>query len=364
MTPPEEQENETKERAPSAVARKTRPLISVVAPCYNETDTLEHFKGAVTKVLLQTGCPYELVLVDDGSTDSTREILSAWASAKSDIRAVILSRNFGKEAALSAGIDHARGDVVIVMDVDLQDPPELILEFLAKWREGYDVVYGTRDDRDTDSLAKRLTAGGFYRIFNKVSATKIPENTGDYRLMDRKVVDAVKALPERSRFMKGIFAWVGFRSAGVPYARPERVAGDTKFNYWKLWNFAVDGFVSFSSAPLRVWSYLGGAVAVLSFLYATFIVLRTIITGVDVPGYASLLTFMLFLGGVQIISIGVLGEYISRLFMEAKQRPVYLVDEVVGNAALAATAGSEDIHGLRRAAGAFFGAVEPRRAKK
>jgi len=309
-------------------ARKTRPLISVVAPCFNEFETLDLFKDAVTKALLRTGCPYELVFVDDGSTDGTREKLAAFANGKAEIKVIVFSRNFGKEAALSAGLDHATGDVVIVMDVDLQDPPELILEFLAKWREGFDVVYGKRQDRRADTLAKRFTAGGFYRLFNKLSGVKIPANTGDYRLMDRKVVDAIKALPERSRFMKGLFAWVGYRATGVSYARPARAAGETKFNYWRLWNFAIDGFVSFSTAPLRVWTYIGGVVAFFSFAYASFIILRTVITGVDVPGYASLTTFVLFLGGIQIISVGVLGEYISRLFIEVKQRPIYIVDEI------------------------------------
>ena len=313
---------------PTLVWRKTRPLISVVAPCYNEIEALDLFVETLSKTLLRTGCPYEVVFVDDGSTDGGRDRLAHWAKQKKEIKAIIFSRNFGKEAAVSAGLDHAEGDVVIVMDVDLQDPPELILDFIAKWREGYDVVYGVRADRQSDSFAKRFTAGKFYQFFNKIAGVKIPENTGDFRLMDRKVVDAINKLPERSRFMKGLFAWVGYRSIGVPYARPERSAGVSKFNYWRLWNFAIDGFVSFSSAPLRVWSYVGAAVAAFSFLYASFIILRTIVTGVDVPGYASLLTFMLFLGGIQIISVGVLGEYISRLFTEAKQRPIYLVDEI------------------------------------
>jgi len=315
---------------PATVHRPARPLISVVVPCYNEVAALDLFRDAITATLLRTGCPFELVFVDDGSSDGGREKLRAFAAERSEIKAIIFSRNFGKEAALSAGLEHATGDVVIVMDVDLQDPPDLILDFIAKWREGYDVVYGKREDRGADSFAKRLTAGGFYRLFNKVSGTKIPDNTGDYRLMDRKVVNAVNALPERSRFMKGLFAWVGYRSAGVSYVRPARAAGETKFNYWRLWNFAIDGFVSFSTAPLRVWSYIGGGIALLSFVYASFIILRTIITGVDAPGYASLATFILFLGGIQIISIGVLGEYISRLFTEVKQRPVYLVDEIFG----------------------------------
>lgn len=314
---------------PTLVWRKTRPLISIVAPCYNEIETVDLFERTISKTLLQTGCPFEIVFVDDGSTDGTRSKIADFVREKDTVRSVLFSRNFGKEAAMSAGLDHAEGDVVIVMDADLQDPPELIPAFMEKWREGYDVVYGQRDDRQTDSFLKRATAGRFYKLFNAVAGIKIPENTGDFRLMDRKVVDAIKALPERSRFMKGLFAWVGFQSVGVPYARPARAAGETKFNYWRLWNFALDGFVSFSSAPLRVWSYVGGAISLFAFLYASFIIARTLVTGVDVPGYASLTTFILFLGGVQIISIGVLGEYISRLFMEVKGRPIYIVDQVL-----------------------------------
>ncbi len=310
--------------------RPAHPLISIVAPCYNEADAVGLFADAVIKTIEREDVRYELVFVDDGSTDDTRARLSALAGRHLEIRVVTFSRNFGKEAALTAGLDHAEGDAVIVMDADLQDPPELIHSFVEKWREGYDVVYATRDDRNTDTFAKRFTAEGFYRLFNKISAVKIPENTGDYRLMDRRVVETIKTLPERSRFMKGLFAWVGFRSTGVDYVRPARAAGETKFNFWRLWNFAIDGFASFSTAPLRVWSYIGGVIAILSFLYASVIILITLFTGNNVPGYASLLTFILFFGSVQMISVGVLGEYISRLFIEVKRRPIYIVDEVYG----------------------------------
>lgn len=239
-----------------------------------------------------------------------------------------LTRNFGKEAALTAGIDQAKGDAVIIMDVDLQDPPELILDFLAKWHEGYDVVYGKRIIRDSDSLAKRASANWFYKLFNKVSPVKIPENAGDFRLMDRRVVEVVKRLHERNRFMKGMFAWVGFRSTGVPYTRKPRPAGQTKWNYWKLWNFALDGLVGFSTAPLRIWMYFGAIVAIIAFLYSLFIVAKVIIFGIDVPGYASLMTAILFFGGVQLLSLGVVGEYLGRLFTEVKGRPVYVMENV------------------------------------
>ncbi len=313
--------------------RPARPLISVVAPCFNEDDAVELFAATILKIATGKDFNFEIVFIDDGSTDDTRAKLTALADRHREIRLVIFSRNFGKEAALTAGLDHAKGDAVIVMDVDLQDPPELIDDFIAKWREGYEVVYGVREDRKTDSAAKRVTADGFYRLFNKISGVKIPENTGDYRLIDRRVVETIKTLPERSRFMKGLFAWVGFKSVGVPYVRPARAAGATKFNFWRLWNFAVDGFVSFSTVPLRVWSYIGGVVAFLSFIYASVIILQTLIMGRDVPGYASLLVFILFFGSIQLISVGVLGEYISRLFVEVKQRPIYIVDEIyVGEA--------------------------------
>ncbi len=308
--------------------RPARPLISIVAPCYNEAESVDLFVETIFSILASQDFDVELVFVDDGSTDATRTKLVALADQHSEIRLVIFSRNFGKEAALTAGLDHARGDAVIVMDADLQDPPELILDFIEKWREGFEVVYGMREDRTSDTAAKRITANGFYRLFNKISGVKIPQNTGDYRLIDRRVVETIKSLPERSRFMKGLFAWVGYRSTGVLYVRPERAAGETKFSFWRLWNFAMDGIVGFSTVPLRVWSYIGAGVALLSVVYASIIILQTLISGVDVPGYASLLVFVLFFGSVQLISVGVLGEYISRLFIEAKQRPIYIVDEI------------------------------------
>ncbi len=307
------------------------PLISIVAPCYNESETVDLFVDAIEKIVADADFETEIIFIDDGSRDDTRERLSRLTARHENIRAIALSRNFGKEAALTAGVDHAGGDAVIVMDVDLQDPPELVLDFVRKWRDGFDVVYAAREDRQSDTAAKRATASWFYRLFNKMSSIKIPENAGDYRLMDRRVVDHIKALPERSRFMKGLFAWVGFRSIGVPYVRPERAAGETKFNFWKLWNFAIDGFTSFSTAPLRVWTYFGVAVAAASILYATIIILQTLIFGRDVPGYASLLVFILFFGSIQMISVGILGEYIARLFAEVKQRPVYIVDDIMGD---------------------------------
>jgi glycosyltransferase involved in cell wall biosynthesis len=241
------------------------------------------------------------------------------------VRIVDLSRNFGKEAALTAGIDAAVGDAVIPIDADLQDSPELIARLVQEWKRGFEVVLAKRADRRTDSLAKRLTACWFYRVHNHICDPQLPENVGDFRLMDRKVVDAIKRLPERRRFMKGIFAWVGFRSTTVEYVRDPRSAGSSRFTGWKLWNLALEGITSFSTAPLRIWTYLGLAVASLAFAYAALIVVRTAIYGIDVPGYASLLAVTLFLGGIQLIGLGVLGEYLGRVYSEAKQRPVYIV---------------------------------------
>jgi len=333
LGPVSEQSKPTKMATPARADNGVRPLISIVAPCFNESETVDLFIDAIEKIVADADFETEIVFVDDGSRDDTRARLARLAGARDNVRVVALSRNFGKEAALTAGVDHAAGDAVIVMDVDLQDPPELILDFVRKWRDGFDVVFAAREDRQSDTAAKRATASWFYRLFNKVSAIKIPENAGDYRLMDRRVVDHIKALPERSRFMKGLFAWVGFQSIGVPYVRPERAAGETKFNFWKLWNFAIDGFTSFSSAPLRVWTYFGGIVALLSIAYALFIISRTLLFGVDVPGYASLLVFILFFGSIQMISVGILGEYIARLFAEVKRRPIYIVDELLGEKA-------------------------------
>jgi glycosyltransferase involved in cell wall biosynthesis len=246
------------------------------------------------------------------------------------VRALSLSRNFGKEAALSAGLDHAVGRAVIPMDVDLQDPPEVIGDMLAKWREGYEVVYGVRRNRSTDTLPKRLTADLYYRAHNYLSDDKIPEHAGDFRLLDRAVVEVIRKMPERNRFMKGLFAWSGFRQAAVEYDRVPRTVGKTKFRYWKLWTLALDGITSASTMPLRIWSYVGVVIALLSLVYAIFLIVRTTLSGVEVPGYASMMVATLFLGGIQLISLGVLGEYVGRILVETKQRPIYVVRQRVG----------------------------------
>jgi glycosyltransferase involved in cell wall biosynthesis len=273
---------------------------------------------------------FEILFVDDGSTDRTLEALRQAHVADPRVRAISLSRNFGKEAALSAGLDAARGQAVVPLDVDLQDPPEALPKMIAQWRAGYDVIYGVRDNRESDSLPKRLTAEFYYRAHNWLSHDKIPEHAGDFRLLDRKVVDVLKAMPERNRFMKGLFAWAGFKQAAVEYDRAERATGETKYNYWKLWTLALDGITSASTVPLRVWSYVGAAFALVALAYAGFIVSRTLLFGNAVPGYASIMVSVLFLGGMQLLSLGILGEYVGRILTETKQRPLYVVRSTVG----------------------------------
>lgn len=300
--------------------------ISIVAPFYCEEDMCDLFLKETTAVLNELNKPFEIVCVNDGSTDNTLANLLQAKKNYPNIKIINLSRNFGKEAALTAGLDYAKGEVIIPIDADLQDPPDLIKEFIAHWEEGYDVVLAKRIDRSSDSIAKRITAHLFYKVHNKISHTKIPKNVGDYRLITRKVLNAIRELPENQRFMKGIFAWVGFRTATLEYKRDKRKAGKTSFNVWKLWNLAIEGITSFSTVPLQIWLYVGILVSLLSFIYGSYMILRTLFFGVDVPGYASLLTSILFLGGIQLIGFGILGEYIGRIYMESKRRPTYIVE--------------------------------------
>ena len=301
--------------------------ISIVCPLFNEEDMVPVFLGRLVGVLEELNKSYEVICVNDGSTDKTLETLRAAKKENSKLRIINLSRNFGKEAALSAGLDFSCGEVVIPIDADLQDPPELIKDMLTCFQEGYDVVQAKRIDRSTDSFLKRNTAHFFYKIHNSISATTLPENVGDYRLMSRKVVNTLRAMPENQRFMKGLFAWVGFRTAEVEYTRATRKAGESKFNGWQLWNLALDGITSFSTLPIRIWLYLGFVISGFSLSYGFFIIFRTLFLGVDVPGYASLLTSILFLGGIQLIGIGLIGEYIGRIYMESKSRPLYIVEK-------------------------------------
>ncbi|MDH7640060.1 glycosyltransferase family 2 protein [Sphingomonas sp. MAHUQ-71] len=307
-------------------------MITILVPVKDEEEGIAPFVSRVSVILDALNEPegWEILFVDDGSRDRTLAEVAVQHARDPRVRCISLSRNFGKEAALSAGLDHAAGRAVIPLDVDLQDPPEVIADMVRSWREGFDVVYGVRRNRESDSLPKRLTADLYYRAHNYLSADKIPEHAGDFRLLDRKVVDVIRMMPERNRFMKGLFAWAGFHQTAVYYDRAEREVGTTKFNYWKLWTLALDGITSGSTLPLRVWSYLGGIVAIGTLFYALYLVLRTIVHGGDVPGYPSLMVAILFFGGVQLISLGVLGEYVGRILVETKHRPIYVVRETIG----------------------------------
>ncbi len=309
--------------------RSGRPTLTVVVPVFNEEETVGPFLEVVDPLLRKLDCSHRYVFVDDGSHDRTVAALRDLQRDYQEISIVVLSRNFGKEAALTAGLDQAEGDLVVIMDVDLQDPPELIETFLERWREGYDIAFGLRSSRESDSLAKRLTAKGFYTIFNWIAREPIPFNAGDYRMMDRKVVSEIRRLRERNRFMKGLMAWPGFKSTAVPFVRPPREAGESSWNYWKLWNFALDGITGFSMAPLRLWLYVGAFIAFVSLLFAGYIVIKGLFFGTDVPGYASLMVAIAFFGGVQLLTLGLIGEYLGRIFQEVKQRPIYIIDKVL-----------------------------------
>lgn len=305
--------------------------ISLVTPCYNEENGIQAFFNSINEVLAPLTDRYDLevIAINDGSRDQTYAELVK-AKANNDYLTIVdLSRNFGKEAAISAGLDFATGDAVIPIDSDLQHPPEVVIELIKKWEEGAEVVLAKRIDRETDRPIQKLTANYFYKLHNSISDIDIPADVGDFRLMDRKVVEALKTLPETRRFMKGLFAWVGFRTTTVEYKVAPRKHGTTSFNTWKLWNFALEGITSFSSAPLRVWTYLGCAVSALSFVYAVYLLIKTLFFGADTPGYASIMITVLFASGVQLIGIGVLGEYVGRIFAESKKRPVYIVRDVI-----------------------------------
>ncbi|MGO3700557.1 MULTISPECIES: glycosyltransferase family 2 protein [Halomonas] len=312
-----------KQKTPTDIAQVE---LALVVPVFNEEQTIELFVQHVHQVLADVEWQWNILFVDDGSSDQTLTILKQIVERYPRVGYIALSRNFGKEVALSAGLLNARGDAAVPMDVDLQDPPELIMTFVQCWREAQvDMVYGVRTTRPEDTAAKRRSASWFYRLFNRITETPIPENAGDFRLIDRRMIEALRHLPERNRFMKGLYAWVGYTSLSVPYSRPARVAGDSKFNYWRLWNFALDGIFSFSTLPLRVWSYIGALIAGISFLYIIVIIAQVIFFGRDAPGYASMMSAILFFGGMQLLSIGILGEYVGRLFIESKQRPLYFV---------------------------------------
>lgn len=302
--------------------------ISLVVPVFNEEAVIPLFYQTVRKDPGLGPYEVELVFVNDGSKDTSETLITEIIKNDPLVVLVNFSRNFGKEPALFAGLEHASGEVVIPIDVDLQDPISIIPEMLLKYQEGADVVLAKRVDRSNDSWLKRKTAALFYKVHNRVSHPKIEENVGDFRLLSRQAVEAVKSMPERQLFMKGILSWVGFNTQIIEYKREKRAAGSSKFNGWKLWNFAIEGLTSFSTAPLRIWTYMGALVALVSFIYAVVIIGNKLIYGNEVSGYASIMTVMLFLGGIQLIGIGVLGEYLGRVYMETKQRPRYIIKNV------------------------------------
>ena len=301
--------------------------LSIVVPAYNEQEVLPEFHRRLCGVLasLEGGC--EIVYVNDGSRDNTLAVLHALRRNDPRVTIVDLSRNFGKEIALTAGLDYARGLAAVAIDADLQDPPELIPELVKQWNEGYDVVYAKRTERDGETWFKKLTAKLFYRVIKRVSDVAIPEDSGDFRLLSRRALDALKQLREQHRFMKGLFAWIGYPQKAVLYRREARFAGITKWNYWKLWTLALEGITSFTTAPLKIATYIGVLAALLAFLFALFIVYKTLVYGDPVRGYPSLTVIVLFLGGIQLVALGVIGEYLGRMFTETKNRPLYLVKD-------------------------------------
>lgn len=301
--------------------------LTVVVPAYNESEGLRDFHLRLAAVLDGMDLQSEVLYVDDGSGDDTWDIMCALRAADPRVSTLKLSRNFGKELALTAGLDHVEADAAVVIDSDLQDPPELIPTFVQHWREGYDVVYGTRASRAGETGFKKMTASGFYRVMEKLSSTPIPRDTGDFRLLSRRALDALKQVRERQRFMKGLFTWVGFRQLSVVYHRDPRHAGQTKWNYWRLWNFAIEGITSFSNAPLKLATYVGLIAALFAFLFGLWVIAKALWFGDPVRGYPSLMVVVLFLGGLQLMALGVIGEYLGRLYVEAKQRPLYLVEE-------------------------------------
>jgi glycosyltransferase involved in cell wall biosynthesis len=312
-----------------------QPELSVIVPVYNESRNIEVLAKRLVPVLERCAASFEIIFVDDGSTDDALELLRAAHAGDPRIRALSLSRNFGKEIAITAGIDHVRGAAAIIMDADLQHPPELIETFVARWREGYKNVFAQRVDHSVYSPLRRMLTQRFYKLFGSVGETRLPEGAGDFRLLDARAVAALRKMREHARFSKGLYAWIGFKSVGVPFEVEERLHGVSKFSYRKLTHLALDGLMSFSTMPLKVWSYIGVGTSLFALTMASFYLFRTLIFGVDVPGYASLIVSITFFAGIQLLSLGIIGEYIGRIFAEVKRRPLYLIEERVGFAPLA-----------------------------
>ncbi len=311
-------------------ANPQAPELSVIVPVFNEELNVPLIVDKLTAVLTDCVSSHEILFVDDGSRDGTLEAIRRLALSDRRVRAVSFSRNFGKEVAIAAGIDHASGNAVVMIDADLQHPPEVIAAFVTKWREGYDMVYGQRTDRMTDGKTYSRFAHRFYSLFERFGEIPLPEGAGDFRLISRRVVEALRRMPERARFSKGLYAWVGFKQTGVPYQVAQRVHGETKWNYRKLFRFALDGLTSFSTVPLRLATYIGVIISAMAFVYAFVTILRTLVFGADVPGFPSILVSVMFFSGIQLIFLGVIGEYVGRIFAEVKERPLYIVADHVG----------------------------------
>lgn len=312
--------------------------LSLIVPVYNESPGLSFFHERLCRVLAECDMQAEIIYVNDGSTDTSKEILNRLMAEDNRVCILDLSRNFGKEVAISAGLDYCRGNAAVIIDADEQDPPELITEFIRWWRKGYDVVYGQRKDRSGDSWMKRHTSSWFYSVMGRLSKIDIPKDAGDFRLLSRRAIDALGELRETHRYMKGLYAWIGFPQKAVPYRREVRASGDSKWTYWRLWNFALEGITSFSDVPLKLATYIGLVTAIAAFGYGIFIILSTLLYGNPIPGYPSLLVIILFLGGAQLISLGIIGEYLARNYKESKQRKLYFVNEFLRGD----TAGSDD----------------------
>jgi glycosyltransferase involved in cell wall biosynthesis len=302
-------------------------LLSIIVPAYNESEVINVFHERLTAALQPVAMRIEIVYVNDGSKDNTLDLLQQLRAKDKKVAIVNLSRNFGKEIAMSAGLDYVQGDAVVVIDADLQDPPELIPKMVEQWQQGYDMVYAQRTERAGESWFKKFTARNFYRLMNQTSNIDVPVDTGDFRILSRRAVDALTQLKEQHRFMKGLFSWIGYKQKAIPYARDARAAGTTSWNYWKLWNFALEGVTSFSLSPLKLAVYLGLLVAIVAFTVGIIVITKTLIYGDPVAGYPSLMVAVLFLGGVQLLAIGILGEYLGRMFDESKQRPLYFVQD-------------------------------------
>lgn len=305
-------------------------LLSVLVPMYNEAEVISIFVDTLRPILDGLPVDWEIICVNDGSTDNTLKIVREMSASDDRIKVLNLSRNFGKESALTAALDYARGDAVIPIDADLQDPPQIIPQMVDLWLAGVDVVNAVRSNRDTDTRIKRLTARYFYVLMNAISNIDVPQNVGDFRLISRRVLDVLNSMRERRRFMKGLFSWVGFSSADVFYERQGRAAGKTKWNYWRLWNFAIEGITSFSTFPLKIATYCGFVLAFISLTYAIYLAADTLIVGTDVKGYPSIMTAVLFFGGVNLMFIGIVGEYVGRIYEEVKQRPIYILESSTG----------------------------------